>query len=138
LLYENPQGLTQDEVAVALGMPTQTASPRFTDLFKHGLVIRKPIPGTENYEVRLTRSSSSAAVCVLSPDWQRAALDYRARKRMEKQMQKAEKRALAENAELRAIIADLVEIIDEKIPFKEAALQEALAAIRKEYLSCKA
>ena len=135
LLYENPQGMTQDECAAALGMPTQTCSPRFTDLLKHGLVIRKPIPGTDDdYETRRTRSNSSAAVHVLSPDWQRAALDYKARKRMEKQIAKAEKAALAENVELRKVIADLVQVIDEQIPFKATALEEALAELRRQYL----
>src|SRR6267142_1611775 len=63
LLYENRErGLTQDECAEALGMPTQTCAPRFTDLLKHGLITRKPIPGTDDYETRKTRSGSRAAV----------------------------------------------------------------------------
>lgn len=134
LLYENPGGLTQDECALRLGMPTQTAAPRFSDLFKHGLVIRKPIPGTNDYETRVTRSKSRAAVCILAPDWQKSAGDYRARKKMERETKKSQRKALRENETLREIIADLVAIIEEQFPSKDADLTEALAVIRKEYL----
>ncbi|SRR6266436_3406802 len=134
LLYEHPEGLTQDECAAALGLPTQTASPRFTDLLKHGLIIRKPIPGTDDYETRPTRSNSRAAVHVLSPDWQRAILDYKARKRMERENEKAAKSALQRVQALTTVVAGLVEVIEEQIPYPDAELTETLNVIRKEYL----
>ena len=134
LLYENPDGLTQDECAVALGMPTQTCSPRFTDLLKHGLIIRKPIPGTDDYETRRTRSSSRAAVHIIAPDWVRAALDYKARKKMERENEKAEKSALLRVQALTTIVAGLVNIIEEQIPYPDAELSETLTLIRRQYL----
>jgi hypothetical protein len=134
LFYDNPLGLTQDETAVRLGMLTQTAAPIITDLLKRGLLIRKPIPGSNDYETRATRSKYNAAVCVLSPDWGKAAAEYRERKKMERESEKAEKLAVHENVVLRGLVGDLVAIIEESVPFKDAELTEALALIRKEYL----
>jgi DNA-binding MarR family transcriptional regulator len=135
LLYDNPAGLTQDEAAARLGMLSQTCAPIFTQLLQRGLILRKRRPGNpEEYERRLTRNGYRAAVCVIALDLPAAVLKDREQKRMKRIEKISEKTALAENAVLREILADLVGIIEEQIPFKEADLSDALQIIREEYL----
>lgn len=135
LLYDNPQGLTQDETACRLDMLTQTTAPIFTNLLKGGLIERKCLPGANDYETRPTRNGSNAAVCVIVSNWQTAVLQYRERKIMARETEREQKHALAENVVLRGIVADLVGIIEEAVPFKDADLSEALELIRSKYLS---
>jgi hypothetical protein len=131
LFYVRPLGLTQDEAAAEFGVLTQTMSPIFTDLSKRGIIIHKPVSGTNDYETRPTRSNSPAGVHLLSPNWQKAAEEYRDREETKRKSRKMEKE---ENARMRDVIASLVEIIEVSIPFKDEDLTESLEIIRKEFL----
>jgi hypothetical protein len=54
VLFENPRGLTCDEVEVLLGMRHQTCSARFTDMKKFNWIVK--------CGSRLTRTGSPAGV----------------------------------------------------------------------------
>jgi predicted transcriptional regulator len=61
-------GATCDDIELLLGMAHQTASPRITELKKAGILVPKPLKGGNlfEYERRLTRTGSTAAVWVLA------------------------------------------------------------------------
>jgi hypothetical protein len=61
-------GATCDDIEMLLGMSHQTASARMAELKRDGVLVLKPLRGGNlfEYERRLTRTGSTAAVLVLA------------------------------------------------------------------------